>query len=62
MFVSTVLAERLVKVCDESGASQDERLAALQIAMTLIMRGFKSSEEDMKIGDSRRLHDGESHL
>lgn len=40
MFVSTVLAERLIQLCEDSGASRDERLAALQIAITLSMRGF----------------------
>jgi hypothetical protein len=41
MFVSTILAERIVQVCEDSGATDDERLAALQIAMTLIMRGLR---------------------
>ena len=37
MFISTALAEQIVRLCEDSGTSQDERLAALQIAMTLIM-------------------------
>lgn len=50
MIVSMVLAERLVQVCEDSGASRDERLAALQIAITLTLNGLSPTSESPASG------------